>query len=200
MLIRVDDPKSLSDFDLPVSPSRSQGTSQSSFNQYKLFQNGFTLMNKQRPLVIKPSPPPFNSSGRGAKQLAKAMELQQKQQPYSEYSSSAVSGSSPLLGKQPLIEELTFVMCYGSTPCFAKVVSNPSSCKNAASESIMINPFRVNPMNDRLLMSWSGVVWLAKRQSIRPVQVSECQFCHTVGITKFSDDNGTRRLQSSRQS
>ena len=184
-----------SDAELTASPPRSQGSSQSSSNYSQ--PRPFVVPSKLFPSVSKPSPPPFNQSGRGAKQLAKAMEIQQKQQQSYDYHSTIIS-NSPLHGK-PLHEELTFVMCYGSTPCFAKVVSYPSSSKNAASESIMINPFRVNPMNDRLLMSWSGVVWLAKKQSIRPVQVS---FFFVVLFFEFSyilfeDDYGAWRLQSS---
>lgn len=95
---------------------------------------------------------PFRIGGRGSKQLSKAIEKSN-----SEKEKAGISTSF----------ENTFALCTGSSPCFAKILSAPSS------DSFLIQPMHPNDANTSLFVPWDGLVWLAKRAILYPVAMKQ---------------------------
>jgi hypothetical protein len=86
---------------------------------------------------------PFRIGGRGSKQLSKALEK------------SFVDRGR---------DDISWVFCTGSHPCFAKVLS-------FAMSGIMIQPMSPVEGDLNLYKPWEGHLWLEKRDQIHPVQV-----------------------------
>jgi hypothetical protein len=97
------------------------------------------------------SSPPFNPGGRGSKQLSKAIE---QSKVYNHQYSHQIDAE--------------FVLCTGTPPCFAKVISAPSTDIN----STIIQPMYPSPHDTGLLMPWDGHLWVAKSQKLIPINVS----------------------------
>eukprot|EP01034_Spumella_vulgaris_P030039 gene30039-37189_t len=102
-------------------------------------------------------------AGRGAKQVSKALEQQK-----------SLQNSPPIQfgGESNLIScnGAEFVMCYGTNPCFAKVVTSASSQDMDSGKSILVTPMIISPSDSRLLVPWQNNLWMAKRELIRPVK------------------------------
>ena len=101
----------------------------------------------------KPSTP-FRPCGRGAMQLSKAISQSQSKSVLSNSSSE----SNPT----------NWVFCFGSPPCYAKVLAFPSN----NSESVYIQPMKQSPFDKKLLTLWEGHTWLAKQNKLIPVEVA----------------------------
>jgi len=106
----------------------------------------------------KPSPP-FRPCGRGAQQLSKAIIL---------------SKNSPSLDSNG--DELNWVLCTGSHPCFAKVLTLPSN----SHESVCIQPMKPNQYDPNIFVLWDGHTWLAKRKNLVPVKVTRRRENYTL--------------------
>jgi hypothetical protein len=118
------------------------------------------LMSKTPKFQNRPSPP-FKPGGRGSKQLSKAIEQSKET---SELEDDATK----------------WVLCYGRSPCFAKVISSASE-ENL--ESILIQPMRQSPHDPRLLILWEGHLWLAKSDKLYPVKVRRYAYCGICSVS-----------------
>ena len=89
---------------------------------------------------------PFRVCGRGSKQLSKAVEKSNEE-------------------KGLTNQEILWVYCSGSYPCYAKVIST------SISDNVIIQPlFPVE--NDLTLYTLSpGHLWMAKKDKIHPIKV-----------------------------
>lgn len=87
---------------------------------------------------------PFRISGRGSKQLSKAMEQTIERGHYS--------------------NEISWVFSTGNHPCFAKVVSMTTG-------GVMIQPMSPIDGDSDIYQPWEGHLWMEKRENIFPVEV-----------------------------
>jgi hypothetical protein len=118
-----------------------------------LFRTTPSQINKYSNMNQATYTPPFRVGGRGSKQLSKAIEKS--------YVEKEKAGESPNL-------ENTWAFCSGSHPCFAKIISAPTSYAN----SVIIQPMYPSDVDPSLFVPWDGHLWLAKKEKLHPVKVT----------------------------
>jgi hypothetical protein len=114
-----------------------------------------------------PSCAPFRPDGRGAKQFAKAIEI----------------SKTRLNCEFDLEENNEFVIYKGKTPCIAKIISFPFN----RNERFCVNPLRVSPKDNSLLIPWEGHTWLAEKDELVFVKVHFTQsiFVKVLTLIKY---------------